>query len=63
MKRLCMAYEKFAPSPIGTNLHFLGSRPQVTLPDVVETLSKKFQIPGVAVGVFADGQRSMPVTA
>jgi len=28
---------------------------QVTLPDVVVALSRKFQIPGVAVGVFADG--------
>jgi CubicO group peptidase (beta-lactamase class C family) len=29
---------------------------QVTLTDVVEALSRKFQIPGVAVGVFADGK-------
>jgi CubicO group peptidase (beta-lactamase class C family) len=29
--------------------------PQGTLPDVVETLSREFTIPGVAVGVFADG--------
>jgi CubicO group peptidase (beta-lactamase class C family) len=29
---------------------------QVTLPDVVETISKKFKIPGVAVGVFANGK-------
>ncbi len=29
---------------------------QVTLPDVIETLSRKFQIPGMAGGVFADGQ-------
>jgi len=29
---------------------------QVTLTDVVEALSMKFQIPGVAVGVFADGK-------
>ena|SRR5579875_2829198 len=28
----------------------------VTLPDVVEALSRKFQVPGVAVGVYADGQ-------
>jgi CubicO group peptidase (beta-lactamase class C family) len=27
-----------------------------TLPDVVEATAKQFQIPGVAVGVFADGQ-------
>jgi hypothetical protein len=29
---------------------------QVTLSDVVEAASRKFTIPGVAVGVFADGQ-------
>ncbi len=27
-----------------------------TLPDVVEATTKQFQIPGVAVGMFADGQ-------
>ena len=28
----------------------------VTLPDVVEATARKFKIPGVAVGVFADGK-------
>ncbi len=28
----------------------------VTFTDVVETTAKKFKIPGVAVGVFADGK-------
>lgn len=30
--------------------------PDATLPNVVEALSRKFQIPGVAVGVWADGE-------